>query len=142
MLVFVDTREQKSIEFPKSFRTALKVGDYTTEALKSNFVIERKSPQDLYGSIIQNHLRFRRMLQRAEESGIKVVVFVECLESEFYKKTWKGGNERLVHGKVLKKIIGTISRRYEIEFVWCSNRTVMANKMITRLRKEERNLKQ
>lgn len=145
MTILIDTREQKEIKFKGTCqRIKLDVGDYTTNKLHGKFHIERKSPQDLYGTVCngKNHMRFRRMLQRAEDSKTIVCMFVECKKTKFVNLKWKGGSERNMKPHILEKIINTISSRYELEFVWCANRASMAKLLNARLVKEELKLKQ
>lgn len=141
MIILIDTREQKPIKFTRWIKETLVVGDYTTVKLEGDFHIERKSPGDLYGSIIQGHMRFRRMLQRASDRLITVVVMVECSERKFFAKQWSHGKERDCSEQKLRKIIATMKRHYDLEFVWCRNRTAMKKAILQRLTKEERKQK-
>jgi len=66
----MDTREQLPMWDPINFKVIKKKldeGDYTTEKLYNKAHIERKSPMDFYGSLIQGHKRFSREIQRAIE---------------------------------------------------------------------------
>lgn len=119
----------------------MNVGDYTTELLSKSFVIERKSPVDLYGTVLAGHKRFRRALLRAREKGIQVVVAVECTERNFFNGKYEGAEYQPYPRKVIKKIIATMKTRYCLEFVWCKNRKAMAEFIAKRLQKEERKLK-
>jgi ERCC4-type nuclease len=142
MIILIDTREQKEIKFKENCRwLKLEVGDYSTNILLNKFHIERKSAADLYGSIVQNHMRFRRMLLRAVEHGIQLVVFVECTQRIFENKLWPRAKERKCTSSTLKKIIATMKRHYDLEFVWCSSRLQMRKLMLKRFRKEERKTK-
>lgn len=142
MKIIVDTREQLPLWEPglKVIRRKLLVGDYTTEALESSFCIERKSGQDLYGSILQGHVRFRKELVRAKVNSIKLVIFVECCRQDFIDKKFPGGNRRLCSGETLGKIIDTIAARHNIEIVWCNDRSILTSKLLLRLKKEENKL--
>jgi ERCC4-type nuclease len=126
-LILVDTREQKPLwhEGPKVVVQTLVVGDYTTARLVGVFHVERKSPQDLYGSIIQGHSRFRNEISIAAGMTIELVVFVECTKQDFLKKNWQGGWFRKMKPAVLAKIISTLEEKYKLRFVWCPGREVM-----------------
>lgn len=145
MTIFIDTREQLPINQVARPRTwvsyvkrTLSVGDYTTDKLLKKFVIERKSPQDLYGTLTKGHRRFRKELGRAEKANILLVIYVECKPRTFYNKKYVGaGYQQEVSGDTLKKIIHTMNLRYELEFVWCKDRKDTANKIINRLQKEQ-----
>jgi len=134
--IIIDTREQLPL-FKRGIRRALTVGDYTTKELEHRYHIERKSPQDLYGSIIQGHLRFRNMLLRAKKQKIELVVVVECSAEDFYAKKWSGGERRKTSGKTLMKIIDTMYWKYGIEFIWCKNRRGAARKVKELLQNKE-----
>lgn len=132
-MIIVDTREQKPLWDPAFFkviRQKLDEGDYTTEELFNKAHIERKSPIDLYGSLIQGHKRFAAEIQRAIEKDLSFAVFVECSEKRFISKRFKGGARLGVPCDTLAKIVKTFKSRYPIQFVWCRNREDMRMKMI------------
>jgi ERCC4-type nuclease len=123
MKIIVDTREQNPIwEGDESIIQKLDEGDYTIETLLNKAHIERKSGQDLYGSIIQGHERFRKEIERADSKGIKLSVFVECSKKDFVGKKFNGGWRLKTKPAVLAKIVSTIQEKYGIEFVWCDGR--------------------
>lgn len=123
MKIIVDTREQNPIWEGKECEVKkLDEGDYTTEKLFNIAHIERKSGQDLYGSIIQGHERFRNEIERANSKGIKLSVFVECSKKDFVGKKFKGGWRLKMKPAILSKIVDTIQEKYGIEFVWCDGR--------------------
>jgi ERCC4-type nuclease len=123
-MIIVDSREQNPIweEKEKVRVTKLDEGDYTTEKLLNKAHIERKSGQDLYGSIIQGHERFRAEIERANSKGIKLSVFVECTRKDFIGKKFEGGWRLQCKPAVLAKIIDTIQEKYGIDFIWCDGR--------------------
>jgi ERCC4-type nuclease len=121
-MIIVDTREQLPVwnpEHPGILSLKLGEGDYTTPELINKAHIERKTGNDLYGSLIQGHVRFRKELVRAKEKGLKLAVFVECPEEHFIAKSFKGGYRLQTPPAQLRKMIGTISEKYGVEFVWC-----------------------
>jgi len=131
-MIIQDTREQRPMWDPDKFKVKtmkLNEGDYTTEELLNIAHIERKSPADLYGSIIQGHIRFRKELQRAIDKKIKLAVFVECPEEMFFKKRFPHGHKLQTPGSTLRKIVGTIKQKYNIEFIWCEDRDDMQDRM-------------
>lgn len=142
MKILVDTREQKAFWTSKAtcIRTCLKEGDYTTTLLLNKFHIERKSLQDLYGTIIQGHARFRREILRAEAKGLTLVVVVEGTHKDFVNKNFPRGDQRKTPTTTLTKIVATIKRRYGLEIIFCKNRTQAKAKTFKRLRYEEKKL--
>lgn len=138
MLILVDSREQKPYWSGSACaRTALCVGDYTTATLLNCFHIERKSLQDLYGTLVQDHPRFRREVIRAQDAKITLVVFVEGTRDAYINKRFPRGDQRKARPEMLDKMIDTIQERYDLEIVWTSGRADCLRKVFTRLKKEE-----
>lgn len=126
MKIVVDSREQLPLwKGPEITVQKLEVGDYTTELLLNKIHVERKSGIDLYGSIIQGHERFRNELLRAHEHNITLKVFVECSWSEWLDKKFEGAHRLQQTGSVLWKIVKTMSKKYDTQFVWCPGREAM-----------------
>lgn len=137
MEILVDTREQNPIwEGKEAISYKLDEGDYTIPELLNMAHIERKSGNDLYGSIIQGHVRFRSELERANDKGIKLAIFVECSKKEFIGKKFKGGWRLKTKPAVLAKIISTISEKYGVEFIWCDGREDFKIRAIEWFKKE------
>ena len=131
-MILVDTREQLPLWDPTIFEVKSKKldeGDYTTEKLYNVAHAERKSGIDLYGSIIQGHVRFRAEIQRAIDKKLKFAIFVECPEETFYRKRFKGGHRLGVPTKTLRKIIATMTEKYDLKFIWCEDRDDMMDQM-------------
>jgi ERCC4-type nuclease len=135
-MIIIDTREQLPLYTTGYVRRKLCVGDYSHTSIEHCFSIERKSPQDLYGTLLRGHIRFRKEIIRAKHHNIKLVVFVETTLKKFVNLQWHGGSYRTCKGETLQKIISTMSRKYDLEFVWCGSRTVMCAKVKQRIKKE------
>ena len=142
MLIIVDSREQlpywKGSECAK---TALIVGDYSTERLINKFHIERKSPQDLYGTITKGNHRFKRELQRAWDREIEIVVYVESTREDFIMKRFPRGDLLKFKSESLDKLITTFETKYFLQIVWCGNRTRAKDMVLKRLKKEHNKIK-
>lgn len=138
MKIIVDTREQRPFFKRGVIRKALCVGDYSTTILIDSFSIERKSLQDLYGTLIQSHPRFRRQIIRAEDRGINMVMVVEGTHDDFINKRFPRGSDRKAKKETLRKIIATIRRRYELEIIFCKNVARAKKVTLKRLMYEER----
>lgn len=137
MLILVDSREQLPYwRGSQCAITALTVGDYTTATLLNRFHIERKSPADLYQTIIHNHPRFRREVLRAQDAKITLAVVVECERERFVSLAWATRSLKM-NPKTLEKIITTMEDRYGT-FMWCKNRAKAIECTLARLKKEER----
>ena len=139
-MIIIDTREQlplwDDINF-KVIRRKLDEGDYTTEKLYNIAHIERKSPMDFYGSLIQGHKRFSREIQRAIEKDLSFAIFVECSEKKFTSMRFKGAYRLRTKPSTLKKIVDTFQSRYPIRIVWCKDREDMRVQMCDWFAKEE-----
>lgn len=137
MLLLVDSREQ--LPYWKGSQcavTSLNVGDYTTANLLNRFHIERKSPADLYQTIIHDHPRFRREVLRAFDADITLVVVVEATRERFINLTWSRRPLKQ-RPETLDKILNTVQSRYGLEFIWCKNRGAALCATLARLKKEE-----
>jgi len=132
-IIIVDSREQLPIwDFNEKNILKLKLdeGDYTTTALLHKAHIERKSGNDLYGSLIQGHIRFRNELLRAQSKNLKLAVFVECPKETFISKRFPGGWKLKTPPSNLRKMLITIADKYDVNFVFCDNRMDMKEKML------------
>lgn len=96
LLVTVDTREQRPLGMPSEYATCtpgcLSVGDYALTG--DDWVIERKSVDDLIASIINGHLedQFRRM---REQIGDRLcVLVVDGDKDEFARWPWASRTRR------------------------------------------------
>lgn len=142
MIIIVDSREQLPYwTGAQCARVALIAGDYTTASLFNTFHIERKSPQDLYGTITKGNWRFKNELMRAHDRGIRMAVYVESTKADFINKIFPHGDERKFPSEGLRKLIATFEARYFVEFVWCGNRDRAKRMLQRRLKKEEHGLR-
>lgn len=137
--ILVDTREQRPLFKGNEFkRHALYVGDYTTTKLIDRFHIERKSPEDLYGTITSGHYRFRNELLRADQNDIKLVMVVESRKKDFVKKLFDRRKITKLSSEHIEKIINTVEKKYGLEIVWCSSREAAKRYTIKRLKQEQK----
>lgn len=136
MLILVDTREQLPL-FKSGERTTLAVGDYTTKKLHGCFHIERKSLQDLYGSIVQGNARLKAELFRAAWEGITICVYVEGSREDFVAKRFPYGRDRKFSSDGLDKLIRTFERKYHLPFHWHRDRAHCRAEVEKRLKLEE-----
>lgn len=129
MKIIIDTREQKPLVFNHKFITSvevkgLNVGDYG--AMSSEYVhpvvFERKSINDLYGTLSGGYERFKAEIERAKEQNTKIIIIVEghlkriLMGTAFSKRT----PESIVYQ------LFTLRVRYDVETVFCANREEMA----------------
>lgn len=134
--ILVDTREQRPISGFYQYEGVsgvshekLDVGDYTTKISKESFVIERKSPEDMYNSILRGHKRFSRMLTRARQQNIVVYILVECPEQYFYSLAWCSFYPK-VKKETIKKIVTKIRSYRGVHVDFCQGRSDMRNQIL------------
>lgn len=138
MELIVDTREQLPLFKRDCMRWGMLVGDYTTRNLFYSYAIERKSLQDLCGTITHGHLRFQREMLRAAANNIELVLVVEGTRTNFVAKKFPRGDERKIDGSTLGKIIDKISVKYKLKVYWCRSRTSARKKIIELLTIQEK----
>ena len=103
------------------------VGDYAgilEDGTVLPFVFERKSVGDLFGTLGKNHARFKKELQRAVDSNIKIYFIIEGS----FTKVCKGHRYSKMKPYTLLRILGTMWDRYEQHFqpIFCKDRTEMS----------------
>jgi len=79
MIIYIDTREKKPFKFPKPLKTKkkkLEVGDYSIKGgyCKNGIIIERKSLNDLFGTILNRMDNFLKELENMKKFLVKVVI--------------------------------------------------------------------
>lgn len=132
MLILIDTREQKPLVEGAWLKLA--VGDYTTPSKLNKFHIERKSGEDLYGTLTKGNIRFRKELIRAADLNIRLVVLVEQSKQNWIAKKFKQGYLRKFPSAGLEKLICTFEQKYNLQFVWCRSRKAAKQKLLTLLK--------
>lgn len=139
MKIITDTREQ--LPYWTTTKKKLGVGDYTTSKLENVFHIERKSLQDLYGTLVQGNGRFKYELFRAAYHSIIIEVYVEGTYEQFVNKQFPKGNERKFSTHGLQELIKTFTKRYHLTFHWHTSRQNCKASVEKRLLLEENKLK-
>lgn len=131
MNIIIDTREQRPLLFTrhKTTRRKLDEGDYNTIELEDKVVFERKTFEDLYGSIIQGHARFKAEILRSIAKGKTFFLFLEGRLENFYAMNWSARKLETTP-ETLRKIVETMISRYDIKLIECTNRKTMAERII------------
>ena len=138
MNILVDSREKKP--YWEKNRVTLICGDYTTEKLRKHFCIERKSLQDLYGTLTSGNNRFKYELFRAAFHQIKIVVFVDGTYEDFINKRFPKGDERKFTTAGLERLVSTFTKKYYLEFNWHKSRAAARKAAQSRLAAAEKAL--
>ena len=138
MKIITDTREK--LPYWEDSCICLQVGDYTTAKLKNKFHIERKSPQDLYGTLTSGNNRFKHELFRAAYHGIKMEMFIETTYTNFINKKFPGGSERQFTTEGLIRLVSTFEKKYYLKFNWFASRELSKIAVFNTLKSKENEL--
>ena len=150
MVLRIDTREHESEmkrilpQFDKLgvsyYRKKLNVGDYMNIRNPRIVVDRKKDLQEISGNVCQDHIRFRKELERAQELGIHLIILCEhggqikSLEDVLFwdnprrhlriKKNgvWTTQETKAITGEKLYKILDTMRKKYGVEFLFCDKR--------------------
>ena len=147
MVIQQDTRQKKSHHLAKEkwfeehgikiVNSKCIVGDYIVPSDGSVSVDTKKDISELYSDLVQQHNRFKAECELAQELGIKLYILVEnndnvtCVNDitkwknpqylVWLKKQRQGIKCRQpVTNVQLKKIMWTMSKRYDVTFLFCS----------------------
>ena len=137
MNLIMDTRERKEAtvlilkEFERQnvtvIRSKLWVGDYQLLDNPMLTIDRKKSLQELCQNVVQDHKRFTAELQRAKDVGVHVIVLVEHSKNiKSLEDVQHWVNPRLkvsplaVSGERLYKILLAISKKYNVDFQFCT----------------------
>ena len=126
MIIIVDTREQLPLEFSvPTKRGTLAVGDYRAEfsdGSVSQVVFERKSLNDLYGTLSKGYSRFKEEITRARELQLSLIIIVEGS----LRRVLSGcSNSQRTPISIVYQLF-TLRVRYGIETVFCNTREEMS----------------
>jgi ERCC4-type nuclease len=111
------------------FVSKLPVGDYMSLDNARLCIDRKQNLSELCSNVCQQHDRFRSELERANKFGIKLVILCEHggqIKSLEDVLSWK--NPRLkesplaVSGERLYRILSTMSKTYNVDFVFCDKR--------------------
>lgn len=124
MVVVVDTREQRSLEFEgiETIVATLKAGDYSVVGYESEVAVERKSYSDLWSSMSAGRERFERCVQRLSQLK-RAAIVVECSMAEACVQPSQ--IQRVNTASVIGGLISW-SCRYQIPVFFCDDRTYAA----------------
>ena len=123
--IIQDTRERKAINTQhNTIIKKLDFGDYTIERENQVVSIERKSANDLWGSVASNNsfARFTREIERAKKQNKYIIVLVESsFSSFFYAQNWF---LRRVNPDFIAHRIRDLCRNFPstIQFLFCEGR--------------------
>lgn len=131
-----DSREQTPLSFHnfrgiETVRQGLKTGDYSVLGHESEICFERKSVQDLVGTLIGGHERFLREMERMRDFKAKYILIEhspEILYTYCVKHGW---------GYKFNTIIQSLlayACHYQVRVRFCKDREDMANYIVKKAR--------
>ena len=125
MKIVADTREQSTYWTRDVIRRKLDAGDYSFEAdghaFDNECCIERKSPNDLVGTLGKGNARFKKELERAKSLKYFAIV-VDCSFGKVYHKTYPNAFRSQIPGHVTISTAFTIHVKYGIPIFFTSGR--------------------
>lgn len=128
-----DSREQLELDFSgiegveKVEKVCLAYGDYTA-IVHGNpvpLVFERKGFADLWGTMTSGYERFKKEMERAKVDNVKLILIIEGT----YTDVWNGFERSQYDGGSMLKKLATLYTRYDLEYVFCESRRVMARRI-------------
>lgn len=145
MILVQDTREQKPLDFSGIDRVekvevmTLSYGDYTgiVHGRPVPILFCRKAFGDLWGtfSTTDGHRRFKAEMARAKDENMKLILIIEGT----YSQVWDGFERSQFDGPSMLKKLATLSVKYDLEYIFCESRRVMARRIADTYSAVERN---
>ena len=115
--IIVDSREQLPYEYTNSVRERLPTGDYSAKGYESEIVIERKTKNDIYGSLGKGRERFEQECERMLTYKYRAII----IESDLDTLLQPPLNTKM-NPKVIINTLISWSIKYDIHVYFCSNR--------------------
>lgn len=141
--LILDTREQDGLSFDgfrgiDVVRYGLKTGDYSIQGYENAICFERKSVQDLVGTLIGGHERFLREMERMkgfEEKYILVEHTPDMLYAYCVKHGWNYKFNTIIQSLL------AYAYHYQVRIRFCKNRKDMAEYIVKKSREFVKNKK-
>lgn len=130
--IIEDTREIRPLSFAKFknievVRTKLDAGDYSIACYENVISFERKSVQDLVGTLVGGHQRFLRELERMKDYEEKYIL-VEHSPTILYSYCVKHGWENKFN--IIIQSLLAYACHYGIRVRFCKDRDDMASYIV------------
>ena len=132
-ILVIDTREQDPLflsRIPRGLvikRDYLPSGDYSISGFESLVSVERKSPEDLFGSLGKGRDRFKAELDRLRSYELKYIL-IECAEEDLFRHQ----KYSLMHPNSIRQSIVSIELRYGIHFHYAHDRRSLERWLLDR----------
>ena len=134
--LIIDTREQDSLSFEKfrgieSIRQGLKTGDYSIQGHEDEICFERKSVQDLVGTLIGGHERFLREMERMKDFEIKYILVEHSPSIVYHYCNTHGWQNKF---DIIIQSLLAYAYHYQVRVRFCKDREDMAKYIVTKAR--------
>jgi len=128
--IVIDTREQCPLDLPNSEVGTLATGDYSIKGHEDAVCCERKSLDDLYGTVGHGRDRFIRELERMQSYRFRALVIEATLEQVLTRPP-EHQHPCACHGRMLhpNSVVGSVLAwcwRYGIPPIFAGNRALAA----------------
>ena len=119
MEIVIDTREKNPWNFMdhKQIHKKLDVGDYSVEGLEDQVVIKRKTLNDYIRSILQDKVRFTKVLNKLSEMEHSCIIVEEP-----YQHVWDKNYYSKVNPQYINNRTKTIKNTFGIPVFFSKNR--------------------
>lgn len=136
IVIRTDTREQLFLDFTKfrgvsSVRGTLKTGDYSIQGYEDQITFERKSVQDLVGTLTSGHTRFLREMERMRSFKAKYIL-IEHTPDILYNYCAKHGWQRKFN-TIIQSLLA-YACHYQVRVRFCKDREDMAEYIVKKAR--------
>lgn len=127
-----DSREQTPLSFHEfrgveTVRSGLKTGDYSIEGYEDQITFERKSVQDLVGTLIGGHQRFLKEMERMQTFKAKYIL-IEHTPTILFQYCMKHGWEKKFN-TIIQSLLA-YAHHYQVRVRFCKDREDMANYIV------------
>ena len=136
IIIIEDSREQTPLDFSgfrgvESVRQGLKTGDYSIQGFEDKLCFERKSVQDLVGTLIGGHERFLREMERMRDFEARYIL-VEHSPTLLYSYCIKHGWDYKFN-TIIQSLLA-YAYHYQVRVRFCKDREDMAKYIVTKAR--------
>lgn len=134
--LILDTREQDGLDFSKFrdvdvARQGLKTGDYSIQGYEDTICFERKSVQDLVGTLIGGHERFLREMERMKDFEIKYILVEHSPSIVYHYCNTHGWQNKF---DIIIQSLLAYAYHYQVRVRFCKDREDMAKYIVTKAR--------
>lgn len=134
--ITIDTREALPLSFDgfrgvDTVRSGLRTGDYSIQGYEDQITFERKSVQDLVGTLVSGHTRFLREMERMRSFKAKYIL-VEHTPDILYNYCAKHGWQRKFN-TIIQSLLA-YACHYQCRVRFCKDREDMAEYIVKKAR--------